>query len=563
MKSKTNMRRSIRRNGSRCLLEQLEARTLFNGNVTASVASGILNLQGNNLNNSIVVAQTSTSTTGFTVSSGDGSTTINGKSTPQAFTGVTGITTKLGCGNDTVLIENATGIAGNVQITASNGNQNITLDNVVVGGNFTLTNSGGQNQTTVENSTIDGSATVTAGAGFNCQGWSCWGCSSFNDANEIFTLSHCTVQNNLSISNVSGETTTDIEYSTVGSSTVAGSTVEGNVTITNGASSYGNCGFHCDSSSAAGDLFTMNYSTIANNVTISNDSDGNTTNIGNVSTIGGNLTVSNLVGTASQCCFNSCFSGNLANASDSFTLNGASSVMGNALLANVSDGAMTDIDGASSIDGTLTINNGVGSYGQGFTSCCGQTSTDYGDLFTMSGDSYVGSDVSISNGSTYNDTKVLAGSTITGSLKVGDGLNLSGRSTDDRCGGGGYGCGCGGCGGGYSYQSVYTTDLFTLDGSFVINNLAVSNASGYTDTAITDGAFVGSSVVVADQNGVAYFEMDSSFIGANLLFTAGSGITVVDVTSSTISGSATVIVSTGASVSIASGQVAGAVTITV
>jgi hypothetical protein len=531
MKTTSHVRRAIGRNLSRCFLEQFESRTLFNGNMTASVSNGVLDLQGNNLNNSVVIQEISPST--FTVSSGDGTTTINSKSTVQTFTGVNGISLNVGSGNDIVLIENAT-IADNIQIAGNNGNQLVTLSALTIDGNFFLTNSGGQNNTTVENSTIDGSVTVNAGAGFNSQCGSFWNCSNFSDANEIFTFSGSTVDNNLSITNTSGETTTDIENS---------SSIGNNLTVTNGAASYGNCGFHCDSgASASGDFLTLNGATVGNNVTVSNASDGNTTDIDN-SSITGSLAVSNVVGTSAQCGFNASCSQNLANASDAFTLSG-SSVGVNVTLANISDGATANIENLSFIGGSLTVNNGVGSYGQGFTSCCGQNCSNFGDLLNVSGGSTVIGNVTISNGSTYNTTNVTQGSTIVGSLSVSDGLNLTGQSQ-----------GCGGCCGGG--QNVYTTDLFTLDGSTVVDNLLVSNASGYTNTAITDDSLIGNNATFINENGQAYFDMDSSSVGNNLTFTAGSGVTVVDLTNSQIGNNVTINVSTGATVVINGTTVGG------
>jgi hypothetical protein len=561
MKTRARVRHTIRRNVSSHLLDPLESRWLLSASMTASVSNGLLSIQGNNSNTSVIIDQAALGTTQFRVSSGDGTTKINGQTAPLIFSGVNGIAITIGSGNDTVVIQNAT-VVNNVQVTGAAGNQLITLNGVTLGGNFTLSNSGGQNSTTVENSSINGNVTVNAGVGFNSGCGAFWSCNAFSSANETFTLSASTVGNNLNVSNVSGETTTDIENSSIGN----------NVTVSNGAASYGNCsfnyGFFCGSkcggatSELVGDLFTLNGSTVGNNVAVSNASDGNATSITN-SSINGTLAVSNVVGTGNQCNFGACWSGNIADASDAFALIG-STVGSDVTLANISDGATTDIE-SSTLLGGLSVNNGVGSYGQGFTSCGGQTSSTFGDLLTLSQSTVINS-VAISNGSTYNSTDVES-SAVLGAMAVNNGLNLVGQSSNNACGNNA--CGqnsCGNSGGsnscGNSTKYVYTTDLFTLNGSVVGTNLAVTNASGYTNTAVENSTIV-NNVTVIDALGVSYFEMDFSTIGSNLSFTAGAGTTTVNVTNSLIANNATINVSIGASVVISPSQVLAQLTVTV
>jgi hypothetical protein len=566
MKIKPQIRRSTTHDVSGVFFDPLESRVLLSGNVTASVSNGQLNLQGNCLNNSIVVDQVALATSQLRVSSGDGTTSINGQSGALCFSGVSGISIKLGSGNDTLVIQNAT-VANGVQLSATGGNQLFTLSDVTIGGSFTLTNSGGQNSTTLENSSVAGSVTVNAGVGYSNSCGSFWGCSYFANANEVFTLSGSTVGNSVSISNVSGETTTDIEYSSVGS----------NLTVTNGASSYGNCGFNygfnsgfkCGSKCAAatptvvGDLLTLNGSTVGNNVAVSNASDGNATNIVN-SSINGSLTVSNVVGTSSQCSFGCSWSGNLAQASDAFVLFG-STVGSNVTLANISDGATADIE-SSTILGALSINDGVGSYGQGFTWCAGQSSSNFGDLLTLNASTII-NNVAITNGSTFNSTDIES-STILGSMAVSNGLNFSGSSgktscDSDSCGShscDGNSCGTIACGGNAVF--VYTTDLFTLNASTLGNNLSVSNASGYTNTAV-ESSTIANNMTITNASGVSYFEMDSSIIGYNCSFTAGVGVANVNVINSLIANNATISVASGAIVVVNPSQVVNQLSITV
>jgi len=558
MKIGSHTRRSSRANKSHAFLEQLESRLLLSGNVTAGVSAGLLSVQGGSNNNSIIVDQSGLAAGQFRVSSGDGTTTINGKSSPQIFSAATGIAINLGSGNDTVVIQNAT-VANGVALSGAGGNQVFTLNSVTIGGNFTLNNSGGQNSTAVNNSTVKGNITVNAGAGYSGSCGSFWGGSTFSNANQIFNLSASTVANNVAITNTSGETTTDIESSSVGN----------NLTVTNGANSYGSCsfnsGFCCSkaASSAVGDFFTLNNSSIGNNVTVSNASDGNATNVVN-SSITGSLAVSNVVGTASQSCFGYNSSCNLANASDAFALLG-STVVSNVTLANISDGATADIEN-STIVGALSINNGVGSYYQGFTACGGQTSSNFGDFLSLNVATIIGN-VVITNGSTYNSTDIES-STLVGNVAVSNGLNYSTQSGGpSSCGGGtcgNYGC-CGNscCGnycGGYS-EIVLTTDLFTLNNSTIDANLAVSNASGYTNTTIANST-VDYNMTITNSTGIAYFQMDFSIVGNNLAFSAGAGVTNVSVTNSFIVNNATINVAAGASVVINPSQVINQLSIT-
>jgi hypothetical protein len=136
----------------RWALERLEDRTLLSGNVTATVTNaGNLLVVGDAKGNEILIQ--STSGGALQISSLDGTTTINGGSTPFSTTGVTGnvavfmkqgadvvdvggtgmLTTlpknlfiDTGSGDDTVDVENAS-IAGNVAIFGGAGSDTFTI----------------------------------------------------------------------------------------------------------------------------------------------------------------------------------------------------------------------------------------------------------------------------------------------------------------------------------------------------------------------------------------------------------------------------------------------------
>ena len=78
-------RRAARRGVHQCLLEPLERRRLLSANVSVSVTNGELYLTGDSANDSLVIDQVSLSATQFRVSSGDGLTTINGKTSASVF----------------------------------------------------------------------------------------------------------------------------------------------------------------------------------------------------------------------------------------------------------------------------------------------------------------------------------------------------------------------------------------------------------------------------------------------------------------------------------------------
>ncbi|MGN6370636.1 MAG: beta strand repeat-containing protein [Phycisphaerae bacterium] len=527
------------------VLEALETRTLFSANVVGTVTNGILSLKGDNYSDSIIIDQAGLSGTQFRVSSGDGKTLINGQSVAVIFSDVTGLSINTAGGNDAVGLNNAN-VTNDVVFSGATGNQVVILTNDTIGGNFTLTSSGAQNSTDLESSTVNGNISVNVGAGYSSSYGGCWTtCSYFTNANELFTFRNGIANADLSITNASGQTTTTLDSSII----------SGSVTVTNGASSYGNTGYNCHKSRCgttvnAGDMFTMTGTTIVNNLTISNASDGNSTDITS-SLVVGDVSINNVVKTASQSGFCSSRSYNIAGAADEFTVD--SSFFGsNLIINNISDGASATLSNTSII-GNVSITNGAGTQGQGYTSCGGQSSDSFGDFLTMDG-ANVGGSMTVSNGSTYNSSDV-ENTTITGDITINNGLNYLSQATTTRICGGFYSCSP--CGSGSHY--TVTTDLFTMVNTYVGGNLTITNANGYTDTSI-DSSIIGNNVTITNANGTNILEMSFTIVGNNLTFTAGKGSTTATVTDSSIANDAIFNVSATADVTIDPSEVGGTIT---
>src|SRR5436190_13177939 len=100
MKRRTTTRSPRHRNLS---LERLESRVVLDGNVRAFVSGGNLHLNGDSRGNEILIEQSSLQS--FTVSSRDGTTTINGQAGPLTFSPVKhNLDIALGRGSDVVEI---------------------------------------------------------------------------------------------------------------------------------------------------------------------------------------------------------------------------------------------------------------------------------------------------------------------------------------------------------------------------------------------------------------------------------------------------------------------------
>jgi hypothetical protein len=129
--------------------QSLENRCLMAGNVTAAVQNHSLVINGDNQNNDIEITQVGNGQ--YKLGVGQFSTTtINGKSTPQTFSGITAdFKINMKGGNDIVVIDNA---AQSVPVLTLPGNLNVDLGT-------------GSDVFYLESANTMGSATVTGGTG--------------------------------------------------------------------------------------------------------------------------------------------------------------------------------------------------------------------------------------------------------------------------------------------------------------------------------------------------------------------------------------------------------------
>ncbi len=171
-------KRTSRRNliSPRWALERLEDRTLLSGNVTATVTSaGNLQVVGDTKDNQIVIQ--STSTGALQVSSLDGTTTINGATTPFTTSSVTGdVDVFMKLGADVVNV-GATGtlttLPHNLVVDTGAGNDTVAVENATIGGSIALFGGIGSDTFTVGSSeseapvTVSGSVFILGGTGNN------------------------------------------------------------------------------------------------------------------------------------------------------------------------------------------------------------------------------------------------------------------------------------------------------------------------------------------------------------------------------------------------------------
>src|SRR6478752_3145867 len=96
-----------RSQGRRCAFESLETRQMMAGDVTASIAHGMLKIKGDDLDNGITIAAGATAGTVVItgVTAGGSATTVNGGTTAVTLTGFTaGMKIDMEDGNDSVAV---------------------------------------------------------------------------------------------------------------------------------------------------------------------------------------------------------------------------------------------------------------------------------------------------------------------------------------------------------------------------------------------------------------------------------------------------------------------------
>ena len=160
--------------GPRWALERLEERTLLSGNVTATVTnSGNLAVIGLAKNSQILIQ--STPTGALQVSSLDGTTTINGTSTPFTTSAVTGdVDVFMLQTGDVVDIGGSgtvTNVPKNLAVITLGGNDTVAVENASIGGNVTLIGFLGSDEFTVGGTTgetpvsVGGNVAIVGGTG--------------------------------------------------------------------------------------------------------------------------------------------------------------------------------------------------------------------------------------------------------------------------------------------------------------------------------------------------------------------------------------------------------------
>jgi hypothetical protein len=135
-----------------CAIECLEERTLLTGNVLASVLpSGNLLILGDSKANQIGIQ--STAGGALQISSLDGTTKINGSTSPFTASGVTGsVFIFLGQGNDVIEVGDSsltTNIPQNLLMICGSGNDTIDIANTSIGGSVAIFGGGGSNTVAV------------------------------------------------------------------------------------------------------------------------------------------------------------------------------------------------------------------------------------------------------------------------------------------------------------------------------------------------------------------------------------------------------------------------------
>ena len=155
-------------------LECLEQRTLLTGNVIAAVvAGGNLLVLGDSKANQIGIQ--STAGGGLKISSLDGTTKINGSTSPFTASGVTGsVTILLGQGNDVLHIGGGTPqtvIPQNLLIVLGNGQDTVDIATATIGGNASIFGGSGGDTVAVGSAAtsslvnVGGNLLINGGAG--------------------------------------------------------------------------------------------------------------------------------------------------------------------------------------------------------------------------------------------------------------------------------------------------------------------------------------------------------------------------------------------------------------
>lgn len=352
------------------VFEALEARTLLSGDVTAALVRGNLVLTGDVEDNSIVVNQVA-GTASYTITSGDGTTTVNGGLDIVTIDDVTrGVRMKMLAGNDQVLFDTAV-VTGAVNIDMGVGDDTLTLD-AITATSLAVTMGAGNDTFTGLALTVTGATKVNLGSGddtatlggvfvkTSVTGGAGLDTVTFNQADitgnasvsnssggSVVTFADSSITGKASVTSGSGVDTATFTNTTV-LRTVTVSSASGGSTFTATGSSLGlgdqALGLPAATvkiSSATGvDVVTFDNTALGAKVTTSLGTGDNTVEFINNSTIVGNLAITTGSGV------------------DAVNLSGLA-VVGN---TTIKTGAGTDlvmVDN-SSLNGRTTMNTGAG-----------------------------------------------------------------------------------------------------------------------------------------------------------------------------------------------------------
>jgi large repetitive protein len=157
-----------RTTGRKCRFETLETRRVLAGNVFATVAGGVMKIEGDRLDNRITITAGPNPfefiVTGLTT--GGAPTQVNGVANAAVtLRFVTkGLKADLGNGNNTLTVNGIT-ITGKVTLETGSGIDAVTVNNVLFKKDLKIETGKNEDDITIANSTIRGTAKINSGKG--------------------------------------------------------------------------------------------------------------------------------------------------------------------------------------------------------------------------------------------------------------------------------------------------------------------------------------------------------------------------------------------------------------
>jgi hypothetical protein len=143
--------------------DRLESRLVLDGNVSVSLHKGVLSIMGDAAANQISIA--SDASGNVTVTSTDGTTTLNNGAGPLMFSGVTnGLSINMGDGDDVVDIMGVRA-KKDVSINMGNGNNTLTIEGMYVKKNLSITSGSGDDSISLASVNVSKQLSINTGAG--------------------------------------------------------------------------------------------------------------------------------------------------------------------------------------------------------------------------------------------------------------------------------------------------------------------------------------------------------------------------------------------------------------